>query len=61
MRTIQGIDKHLKPIDVIMSNTFLPTLFDSIANDNEPALFQLPVRLGGLGMHIPLVVASENF
>ena len=59
MRTIQGIDKHLKPIDVIISNTFLPTLF--IVNDNEPTLFQLPVRLGGLGMHILLAVASENF
>ena len=61
MRTIQDIDEHLKPLDDIISNTFLPTLLDSIVADNERSFFQLPVRLGGLGMPILLEVASEHF
>ena len=61
MRTIQDIDEHLKPLDDIISNTFLLTLLDSIVTDNERSLFQLPVRLVGLGMPILLKVASEYF
>ena len=61
MRTIQDIDEHLKPLDDIISNTFLPTLLDSIVTDNERSLFQLPVGLGGLGMPILSEVASEHF
>ena len=61
MRTIQDIDEHLKPLDDIIRNTFLPKLLDSIVTDNERSLFQLPVRLGGLGMPILSEVASEHF
>ena len=60
MRTIHDIDEHLKPLDDI-NNNFLPTLLDSIVTDNERSLFQLPVRLGGLGMPIVSEVASEHF
>ena len=60
MRTIQDIDEHLKPLDDI-NNNFLPTLLDSIVTDNERSLFQLPVRLGGLGMPIVSEVPSEHF
>ena len=60
MRTIQDIDEHLKPLDDI-NNNFLPTLLDSIVTDNERSLFQLPVRLGGLGIPILSEVASEHF
>ena len=60
MRPIQDIDEHLKPIDDIISNTFLPVLLDSIVTDNEQSLFQLPVRRG-LGISILLEVASEHF
>ena len=60
MRTIQDIDEHLKPLDDIISNTFLPTLLDSIVTDNERSLFQLPVRLGRLRMSILSEVASEH-
>ena len=61
MRTMQDIDEHLKPLDHVISNTFLPTLVDSIVTNNERSLFQLPVRLGGLGKPILLEVASEHF
>ena len=53
MIMIQDVDEHLKPLDDIISNKFVPTLLDSIVTDNERSLFQLPVRLGGLG--IPIV------
>ena len=61
MRTIQDIDEHLKPLDDIISNTFLPTLLDSIVTDSERSLFQLPVQLDGLGMPILLEIVSEHF
>ena len=61
MRTIQDIDEHLKPLDDIISNTFLPTLLDSIVTDNERSLFQLPVGLGSSGMPILSEIASEHF
>ena len=61
MRTIQDIDEHLKPLDDIMSNSFLPTLFDCIVTDNERLLLKLPVRLGGLGIPILSEVAREYF
>ena len=51
MRTLQYIDEHLKPLDDIVSNNFLPTLLDSIVTDNERSLFQLPARLGGFTKH----------
>ena len=60
MKPIQDIDEHLKPLDDIISNTFLSTLFDSIVTDNKRSLFQLSVRCG-LGISILLEVASEYF
>ena len=51
MRTLQYIDEHLKPLDDIISNNFLPTLLDPIVTDNERSLFQLPARLGGFTKH----------
>ena len=61
MRTIQDIDEYLKPLDDTISNNFLPTLLDSIVTDNERSLFQLPVRLGGLGIPILSEIAREHF
>ena len=57
---MQDIDEHLKPFGDIISNTFLPTLLDSIVTDKERSLFQLPVRLGGLRMPILSEVPSEH-
>ena len=61
MRAIQDIDEHLKPLDDIISSNFLPTLLDFFVTDNEQSLFQLLVRLGGLGIPILSEVASEHF
>ena len=58
---MQDIDKHLKPPDDIISNTFLPTLLDSIVTYNERSIFQLAVRLGGLGMPILWKVGNDHF
>ena len=61
MRTTEDIDEHLKPLDDVISDNFLPTLLDSIVTDNERSLFQLPVRLGGLGIPILSEIAREHF
>ena len=59
--TIHDIDEHLKPLDDVISPNFLSTLLDSIVTDNERSLFQLPVRLGGLGIPIVSEIAWEHF
>ena len=61
MRTTQDIDEHLKPLDDVISDNFLPKLLDSIVTDNERSLFQLPVRLRGLGIPILSEIAREHF
>ena len=54
MRTIQDIDEHLKPLDDVISNNFLPAFLDFMVTDNGRSLFQLTMRLGGLEIPIPL-------
>ena len=61
MRTMQDIDEHLKPLDDVISNNFLPTLLDSIVTENERSLFQLPVQLGRFGIPILSEIAREHF
>ena len=61
MRTIDGLDEYLKPIDDKINSSFLPTLLDSIITDNERSLFSLPVKLGGLGIPVLSEIASEHF
>ena len=58
---LKSKNEHLKSLDDILSNTFLPKLLDSIFTDDEGSLFQLPVRLGGLWIPIVSEVASKHF
>ena len=61
MRTIEGISDHLKPLDEVIKNEFLPTLLDAIVCEEDLAVFSLPVRYGGLGIQMPSEIASEHF
>ena len=55
------IQKHLKPLDDIINEKLIPTLFGSSASPAERDLFSLPIRLGGMGMSKPEERAqSEN-
>ena len=50
LRTISGMEKYLKPLDDVISNTFLPALFGSSISDIERDHIALPIRYGGLGI-----------
>ena len=52
MRTIPNIAKQLKPLEQILSNEFIPTLFGSNISANERQLLTFPVKYGGLGLRI---------
>ena len=61
MRTISGMQEYLKPLDNIISNKFIPTLLQSIVNDEERKLYSLPVKNGGLGIPILSEIAESHY
>ena len=50
MRTIPGIENHLKKLDDVITNKLIKNLFKSQCSELERKLFALPVKLGGLGI-----------
>ena len=50
MRTIEGMENYLKPLDDAVSNFLLPNLLGLVVNDEDLKLFSLPVKHGGLGI-----------
>ena len=50
LRTIEGIEEHLKPLDDIITQTFIPAILGTTISDTERELFALPIRNGGLGI-----------
>ena len=52
MRTINGFEKYVNPIDSLLNEKFLPTIFDSDSPFEKPLsdLFTLSPKLGGLGI-----------
>ena len=53
MRTIPGIENHLKKLDDIITNKLIKNLFNRECSNFERKLFSLPVKLGGLGINVP--------
>ena len=50
LRTIGDIATSLKPLDDIISNTFIPALFGREITENERDIISMPIRDGGLGI-----------
>ena len=50
LRTIEGIEEQLKPLDDIITQTFIPAILGTTISDTERQLFALPIRNGGLGI-----------
>ena len=61
MRTIPGISSLLKPLEVVISSKFIPTLTGRLVSDVERALLALPIRLGGVGIIDPQTVSDSEF
>ena len=50
LRTIEGIEDYLMPLDDIITHTFIPAILGTTISDTERELFALPIINGGLGM-----------
>ena len=60
MRTIPGFEDYIEPVQDILNDLFVPTLFgqEEPMSDALSSLFSLPPRDGGLG--IPLVKRKRD-
>ena len=61
MRTIPDLDQHLQPLEEVIYNEFLPSLFGRTINSTIRRLVALPPKLGGMGIVNPVSVASKEF
>lgn len=62
MRTIPDTGPLFRPLELAIRNTLLPVLLKSpMMGDNERALLELPVSLGGLGITSPESLADTEY
>lgn len=61
MKAIQRLSDYLKPRDDVIKDVSLPTLLDSIINDDDRLLFSLAVRSGGLGIPLLSEISTDHF
>ena len=60
MRTIPGMEHYLQPLDDVISNKFMPILFESIITEQDRMLYSLPVKCGGMGLPILTEIANMH-
>ena len=61
LRTIEGIEDELKPLDDMISNNLIPSITGFQLSETERELFSLPVRLGGMGLESIASIANDEF
>ena len=60
MRTLPDIENLLQPLERAISDVLIPTLIGQNCSEAERDLVALPVRMGGLGLIIHLIVRMRN-
>ena len=61
LRTIAGISSCLEPLDDIINNKFIPTLFGREVSESEREIISLPIREGGLGLRYVSKNADQSY
>ena len=61
MRTIPNLRDHLQPLEDIISNDFVPSLFGCKVKDLVRRLIALPPKLGGMGITNPTDIADNEY
>ena len=61
IRTIEGIQEQLKPLDDIITNTLIPAIAGFKVNETDRRLLSLPVKEGGLGIGIVNEDSDEEY
>ena len=58
-RTMPDMDIYLRPLDLAISDTFIPAIIDRTISTSEREVLALPCRLGGLGLPYPSSFAVQ--
>ncbi len=62
MRTIKDVGECLKPLDDVITNTFLPSIMGfNITSVEERELLSLPIKNGGMGIEILADISDVEF
>ena len=61
LRTLNNISEVLEPLDKIIANDFIPSLFGTSISPNERELLALPIKDGGMGLRIWKNEADDSF
>ena len=61
MRTIPNQTDHLQPLEHVISNDFVPSLFGSKVKDLVRRLIALPPNLGGMGITNPIEITNDEY
>ena len=61
LRTIAGITSCLEPLDEVINNKFIPTLFGREVTESEREVISLPIREGGLGLRNVSLNADRSY
>ena len=61
MRTIEGLDQYLQPLDMLINEKFIPDLIGCPITPLERRTVALPVPCGGLGIPVLTKLASEKY
>ena len=61
LRTIEGMDEFMLPLDRLLTEQFIPILLNSSITATERELFSLPIRLLGLNIPIFAEKASNDY
>ena len=61
LRTIPNLSDHLQPLEDVISNNFVPSLFGSKVKDLVRRLTALPPKLGGMGITNPIEITNDEY
>ena len=61
MRTLNNISETLDPLDKVITNEFIPSLFGTSISPNERDLLALPIKDGGMGLRIWQNESEDSF
>ena len=53
------MSKALEPLDLMVTEKFIPNLLSHQVNNQERALLAVPCRFGGLGLVVPGSLAAQ--
>ena len=61
LRTIEGMEEHLHPVESVLGNKLIPAMFGGDHPDVPDELLALNPKDGGLGIESPLSIATDQY